>query len=371
MSYQEKPLVIHVVISLDTGGLERFVVDLIKASSCSYASILVVLERPGAMAPFCDDIEIISLDMNPGFHISAIFMLADIINKRKAILVHTHNEKAQLYGAIASKLVGVPVVHTKHGKNQIVFRTRLRNKIASLFCNVIVAVSADAAEQCIKDEKVCKSKVRTILNGINTELFKSVSSCNIIRKEFNIPPGMTVIGTVARLAPVKDQATLLEACNILSQKGIDFKLLLIGDGPLRKQLEEQSAAIGFDNTVVFAGMRNDIPALMNVMDIFALSSISEGISLTLLEAMACGLPVVATAVGGNPEVVLDGETGYLVPPQNPDEMAKKLMMLIINKNLRRQMGEKGQERVIANFSLKESAQNYTELYCSVLNKKLL
>ena len=366
MCPQGKPLIIHVVISLDTGGLERFVIDLIRASSNNYDFILISLERPGTLAALCEDIKIVSLEMKPGFHAQSILELSKIIRMYNGVLVHTHNEKAQLYGSLAGKMAGVPVVHTKHGKNEVDFRTCLRNKVASLFCNEIVAVSDDAAEQCVKDEKICRNKVRTILNGIDTDRFSPESSCRRIRDEFKIPPDMPVVGTVARLAPVKDQATLLEACAILKQNGINFKLLLVGDGQLRGKLEEQTSAYCLNDLVVFTGMRNDIPDVMCAMDIFALSSLSEGISLTLLEAMACSLPIVATAVGGNPEVVVDGETGYLVKVASPAILADKLKHLISDKKLRELMGTAGRERVLSCFSLKKCALEYMQLYSSLI-----
>ena len=366
MLTQNKPLIVHVVISLDTGGLERFVIDLIRTTSINYNFILVSLERSGVLADSCKDIEIISLDMPPGFHIKTFFKLADIMRKNKAVLVHTHNEKAQLYGSIAGKLAGVPVIHTKHGKNQTDFRTQLRNKFASLFCDVIVGVSSDASEQCIKDEKICKNKVITILNGIDTEQFKPDCSTSTIRSEFNIPLGIPVIGTVARLAPVKDQSSLLEACDILKQKGIIFILLIVGDGQLRQQLEAQVTASGLNDTVVFTGMRNDIPALMNAMDIFALSSLSEGISLTLLEAMACELPIVATAVGGNPEVVIDGVTGFLVPPGSPGLMSDKFEYILNSHGLGARLGKSGRNRVLDHFSLRTCADKYIDLYTTLM-----
>jgi glycosyltransferase involved in cell wall biosynthesis len=177
-----------------------------------------------------------------------------------------------------------------------------------------------------------------------------------------------VVGIVARLARVKDHVTLLEAYLSLTALGDKNRLLVVGDGQLRAKLEDLAFSLGISKRVIFAGLRDDIPDLMRAMDIFVLSSLSEGISLTLLEAMACCLPLVATEVGGNPEVVINGETGYLVPPRNPEEMAKKLLLLINNEKLRRQMGEKGRERVIRNFGIKETTRKYEELYNSVLSK---
>ena len=177
------------------------------------------------------------------------------------------------------------------------------------------------------------------------------------------------IGIVARLSAEKDHQTLLSACKLLADHSSGFHLEIIGDGPLRGTLEKTVRTLGLDKHVSFAGMRHDVPELLRQLDIFVLSSTTEGISLTLLEAMATTLPVVATNVGGNPEVIIDGETGFIVPPQNPGVMANKLLLLINDVNLRRQMGNKGRERVVAQFSIKETALKYEKLYREVLNKR--
>lgn len=294
--------------------------------------------------------------------------IAKIVREKKIDIIHTHNEKAQLYGGIAGLIARVPVVHTKHGKNETNWRTMLRNNTSARLCRKVVGVSRDAALECIQDEKISSSKVLTILNGVDTERF---SPCNDKARSKNcldIDGNVFVIGIVARLARVKDHATLLEACRILVESGHEFRLLVVGDGPLRVQLEERTQFLGISKQVIFTGTREDITDLMRAMDIFCLSSLSEGISLTLLEAMACGLPIVATAVGGNPEVVIGGKTGFLVEPSSPSLLSEKLAALISCEHLRAKMGQAGRERVINHFSLKTCALAYQNLYNCVMDR---
>jgi glycosyltransferase involved in cell wall biosynthesis len=231
-----------------------------------------------------------------------------------------------------------------------------------LLTKKIIAVSQNAADVCRDVEKIPSTKVKVILNGIDTNMFCPAGN------EAEKARGLVRIGIVARLSAEKDHQTLLNSCKLLVNQTNGFHLEIIGDGPLRDTLEMAVKSLGLDSFVSYSGMRHDVPELLRQLDIFVLSSTTEGISLTLLEAMATGLPVVATNVGGNPEVVIDGETGYLVPSQNPDEMARKLLLLINDEKLRCQMGEKGRARVIAQFSIKESASKYEELYRGVLNK---
>lgn len=358
--------ILHVVISLETGGLERFVLDLINATASDVRHIVVCLERKGELAASCAAAEVISLDLRPGLQFGAVSRIAEIVKSNHISLIHTHNEKAQFYGTLAGLKTRVPVVHTKHGKNNLDFRSRIRNYLASLLCARVVAVSRDATLQCVRDERIPATKVLTILNGVDTVTFSPGSDSRFYKAALGIDPEVPVIGIVARLAPVKDHATLLAACQILRESGVNFRLLVVGDGPLKHELEARAESLGISDCVIFTGSRRNIPEFMRAMDVFVLSSVSEGISLTLIEAMSCELPVVATAVGGNPEVVLDGETGFLVPAQNPASMAEKIGLLLENPVLRSQFGLKGRQRAEGEFSLSRAAAQYVDLYRTVL-----
>ncbi len=356
--------VLHIVLGLQVGGLEKFVLDLIDNYPPGIKTFIVCLEGNGELGKQYNLLEIVELHKEPGISLKIIQQLVAIIKELDIDIIHTHNPSPHFYGAIAGFLTRRPVIHTKHGRNYPTDNKKvLLNKISSLLTKKIVAVSRNAADVCLNVEKIPATKVTVILNGTDTNLFSPGGY------ESEKVQGSVRIGIVARLSGEKDHQTLLSACKLLANQTTDFHLEIIGDGPLRGSLEKSVETLGLDTHVSFSGMRHDVPKLLCQLDIFVLSSTTEGISLTLLEAMATELPIVATNVGGNPEVVIDGETGYLVSSQNPEEMAKKLLLLINDKNLRRKMGEKGRERVIANFSIKETARKYEELYCSVLSKR--
>lgn len=356
--------VLHIVLGLQVGGLEKFVLDLIDKYPPDMKPFIVCLEGKGELGQLYASLDIFEINKAPGLSLNTIRQLVSLTRQLNIDIIHTHNPGPHLYGSITGFITRVPVIHTKHGRNYPTDRKKVwLNRIASFFTQKIVAVSKNAAEVCLEVENIPASKVAVILNGVDTKIFHPLES---VEEKVN---RVVRMGIVARLSPEKDHQTLLNACRLLVRNTTQFLLEIIGDGPLLVTLENTVKDLGIDAYVSFIGMRHDVPEQLRHLDIFVLSSTTEGISLTLLEAMATGLPVVSTNVGGNPEVVIDGETGYIVPPQNPDEMYCKLLNLIEDKNLRQKMGEKGRDRVLSHFSVNETARQYEELYRSLMRKR--
>ena len=354
----------HIVLGLHVGGLEKFVLDLVENYSEDFQPILVCLEGKGELGRLRDDLEIYEIHKPPGLNPAVIWQLLSLAKRCKIELIHTHNPAPHFYGALVGFILRIPVIHTKHGRNYPADRKKIwLNRISSFLTNRIVAVSRDAADICRSVEKIPASKVTVILNGIDTAKFYPKEKIHAAKT------GKVLIGIVARLSVEKDHQTLLLAYKLLAEKTAGFHLNIIGDGLLREDLERMVRQLGIESIVSFCGMCHDIPGHLRNLDIFVLSSTTEGISLTLLEAMATSLPVVATDVGGNPEVVIDGETGFIVPPKNPREMADKLLRLITDENLRRQMGEKARKRVEEHFGIKETVRQYQELYNCLMRKR--
>jgi glycosyltransferase involved in cell wall biosynthesis len=238
----------------------------------------------------------------------------------------------------------------------------------------VVAVSSDAAAVCRGVEGIAEDKVRIILNGIDTERYTPDPTARTNqRRSFGIDAATLLIGIVARLSPEKNHQLLLRACGTLHRRGVQFHLLVIGDGPSRGGLEAVALTAGIADQVTFLGARDDVASLLPALDVFALSSTTEGISLTLLEAMSCELPVVATAVGGNPEVVDDGVTGYVVPLDDSD-MADALQRFshgagTAPSDARSVMGKAGRDRVLRHFSLERAVEEYHALYTAALQQR--
>ncbi|WP_020676384.1 glycosyltransferase [Geopsychrobacter electrodiphilus] len=359
--------VLHIVNSLNVGGLEKIVIDLIGSFSCKYNSAILCLEGKGILGSDLDKIKILTLNRKQGLSLGVVFAMVKLLRQNKIDLIHTHNAAPHFYGAIAGFLLHIPVVHTKHGRNDPSARKKvLLNWFSSLLTNKIIAVSEDAKRVCLEFEHVGQSKVLTIWNGINIAKFQKGPASNNVRGEFGILPDDFLLGIVARLCPEKNHEMLLQACSHLANKGVPFKLLVVGDGPLRKDIMQQAADLKLESKICFAGLRSDIPDILNELDVFCLSSVTEGVPLTLLEALACSLPCVVTDVGGIAEVVEDGVSGFIVPSNSPVKFASKVFELFESAELRKNFSSAAQKRVSQYFSIQETAHKYEKVYESVL-----
>jgi sugar transferase (PEP-CTERM/EpsH1 system associated) len=367
--------ILHVVLGLDVGGLERMVLSLLgRLDRSRWDPVVVALDEPGALAPELRrlGIPLRVLGRGRGLDLDLARRLSGIVREEGARLVHTHNATAHIYGAVAAHLAvlrgqGRPrIVHTKHGRNQPEHRRRvLLNRFSAALTDRVVAVGDDTASVVVEIERVPPAKVVTIGNGVDTAEFRPRAGAAAARALLGVPTGGFHVGCVARLAPVKDHRTLLEAFARLRVRRPDAHLTLVGDGPERAALEERAALLDVEPAVTFAGERADVAPLLAAFDVFALASLSEGVSLTLLEAAAAGLPVVATRVGGNDEVVVDGETGLLVPAADPAALAEALAALAERPD-RATMGAAGRARVERRFSVERMARAYAALYTEVL-----
>jgi len=349
--------VVHVVASLDVGGLERVVLDLVThADRTRITPRVVCLEHPGALAPrfVAAGIPVDCLPPTIGMT-RRILRLARFLRDTGADVMHAHNVKAHLHGALAARLAGVPVaVSTKHGRN---FPTgslsRAANRLACNLCSDLVGVSNDCAAIWRDIESADGGKVSVVTNGIDLDAFPRWSGAN------DDPPRAV---SVARLSTVKDPFTLLEATRRVIDRQPGFRLDLVGDGPLRAEVESAIRQLRLGEAVRVHGNVDDVGATLRGASFFVLASTSEGVSLTLLEAMATGLPVIATRVGGTPEVVSHGETGLLVPPRAPEQLAHAMLWLLRRPDVRRRMGCESRRRVEERFNVLSTVNTYEEMY---------
>jgi sugar transferase (PEP-CTERM/EpsH1 system associated) len=373
--------IVHVVLGLSVGGLERIVLALLgRLDRGRFAPSVIALDEPGALAPELRrmGVPLRVMGRAPGLDLDLARRLAGVLREEGARLVHTHNPAAHLYGALGARLAGIGggrprVVHTKHGRNEIdgrpvspVQRRRvLLNRVAAALSDRVVAVGDDTASVALEIERVPAAKVITIGNGVDTAAFRPRAGAAAARAHLGAPAEGFHVGCVARLAPVKDHRTLIEAFARLRTIRPDAHLTLVGDGPERSAISEHVARLDLDRAVTFAGERADVAPLLAAFDVFALASRSEGISLTLLEAASAGLPVVATRVGGNEEVVIEGKTGFLVPPGDPAALADALDS-VAERPDRATLGAAGRARVERRFSVERMARAYGDLYAEVL-----
>lgn len=339
------------------------VLDLARHSNRDYFEPSVLcLREAGVLARRFEEIDVAveSLDWSGRGLAKIILRLARWLRAVRPDILHTHNPSPHFVGAAAGALARVPVlVHTKHGRNHPDQpRAVAVNRIASQFTDCIVAVSHDAAEVARAVERVSNNKVCVIHNGVDLARY----AC--LERKTGVPIRRAV--HVARFTSVKDQETLLRAARIVCDAVPDFQLDLIGDGPKRADLEALQSSLGLGDRVRFSGFHDDVQRVLAESDLFVLSSVSEGLALTVLEAMAAGLPVVATEVGGNPEIVANGETGLLVPARSPVKLATAIVELIRDPDRARRLGAAGRRRVEVEFDLRRVSSRYENLYSRLL-----
>jgi glycosyltransferase involved in cell wall biosynthesis len=357
--------VCHVSLTLCTGGLERLLVEFARWHDRSRFELeFVALGDVGRPANDIRDAgcEVTVLNCERRSRYRQVRELAWHFRDRGVDVVHTHNAYPHLYGTLAARLAGVPaVIHTRHGRRfGQTWRERLYFAAASRLANRVVAVSEDTGALCRRLGWLDDRKVARIYNGIDIDRFA-----------FRGPTDEPRAISVGRLSPEKDFATLLRAVALVVASKPDFRLLLVGDGPERAALERLSSELKLSDHVQFFGERNDVAELLSGRGVgfFVASSLTEGVSLTLLEAMAAGLPVVATNVGGNPEIVVPDETGLLVPSADPAALAEAMLWMSRDPFRRVQMGSAGRRRVERQFSVRGMIEQYEALYEELLSAR--
>lgn len=345
----------HLTPQLDVGGLERLLVELAKRIDRSRFQLqFVSLGKRGALA---DEIEkegwpVRALGMPPGLRPRAVLRLARYLRSGRIDVLHTHNDRALLYGAPAAKLAGVRrIIHTRHGQsyNRSV-RQQLAFQSACRWVQFVVAVSADVSRISSR-EGIAADKNVTVANAIDTVKFRYAG-----------PRTDGPLMMVGRLSEEKNVGMLLHALRIAAAREPELRLKIVGDGPCRDSLQRTARQLGVDRRVSFLGESRSVENLLRESSLFVLPSLTEGTSLTLLEAMAVGLPIVATDVGGNSEVVLDGVTGLLAPSNDPDAMAQAIVQLWADPARRRQMGLAARRRVVEHYDLGSFVGSYQDLY---------
>jgi glycosyltransferase involved in cell wall biosynthesis len=270
-------------------------------------------------------------------------------------VLHTHNAYSHLYGSVAARLVRTRhVIHTRHGLalTEGAFERSLF-RLSCLLSDAVVSVS-DELCSLSRAQGCPASKSHRIWNGIDTALFQPVEKW-----------AQSTLITVGRLEAVKDMPTLLCAFASARENLPALQLLIVGDGRARHSLEEMSRSFGLETSVHFLGERKDVSKLLRQATVFVSSSLSEGVALALLEAMATGLPVVVTGVGGNIEVVQDGVTGVLVPPRDPARLAEAISDLASNPVRVAAMGRAARSRVEDVFDVRRMVRDYERLYSTL------
>jgi len=381
MQGDTRPLVLHVVYRFDTGGLENGVVNLINhMPSHAYRHAVLALTEVTDFRQRIqrNDVEFVSLRKPPGHGVWQYPKLFKLFRQLRPAIVHSRN-LAALEVQAAAWAAGVPVrIHGEHGRdmedldgNNLTYQ-RVR-RFYKPFVNHYMALSNDLADYLVNKVRVPQEKITQACNGVDTERFHPdpVAPQHIADCPFD-PSRHWLVGTVGRMQAVKDQVMLahafVQALALAPELKPRMRLVMVGEGPLRIPAQAVLEAAGVGHLAWLPGERSDVADIMRGLHAFALPSLAEGISNTILEAMASGLAVVTTAVGGNTELVVPGQTGYIVSPAQPQAMAHQLVALASNPEQTRRMGQIGRQRAQATFSMQAMVSTYQSVYDQQLRR---
>ena len=369
-----RPLVAHVMYRFDTGGLENGIVNLINhmpASAYRHAVIALTEITDFRQRIQRDDVEFIALNKAPG-HVLWIYPeLFRLFRRLRPAIVHTRN-LAALEAQVPAWLAGVKGrIHGEHGRDVGDYDGKNKKyqwirRLYSPFVKHYIALSRDLADYLTHTIGITGHRVAQIYNGVDATRFQPANSRQPIPGSPFHGAQDWLVGTAGRMQTVKDQTNLAQAFVLAIQQAprlrSRLRLVMVGDGPLRPASQAILDEAGITDLAWLPGERQDVPDIMRGLDCFVLPSIAEGVSNTILEAMASGLPVIATAVGGNPELVVEGESGLLVPPSNPVQLAAALIELADDPERARAMGKHGRQLVESNYSMGAMVRHYQQLY---------
>jgi glycosyltransferase involved in cell wall biosynthesis len=362
-----EPVVMQLVLSLVAGGTERLAIDIVTRLANTFRMVVCCLDAPGEWAGELTsrDVPVVPLHRALGFHPSIGSRVARVAEQHGVSVIHCHHYSPFVYGQIARVLNRrLRLVFTEHGRlsdDPPLMKRRIANVILGRMSGSMFAVSSALREHMIA-EGFPAGRVGVIHNGIDPGAPPAKADRLAARRLLGIADDAFLVGTAARLDSVKDLGTLIKATARLRTRRPDARVVIIGSGDEQKSLEATRLASGCPEAIHLIGYRSDVRRLLPALDVFVNSSISEGVSLTILEAMAAAVPVVATRVGGTPEVVLDGTTGLLVDSRSPEALADALFALSKTPERRAAFGSAGRARVETAFTLDRMVADYAREY---------
>ena len=336
--------VLHLIDGLTFGGAETLLRDLAVGLEKRGYRVTIGYSTSG---PFVQELEEKGLNLKKISRLALIdpIFLVKMINLMRSDppqIVHTHLFKSDFHGRLAARLAGVPIVVSTLHNNDSWAKNWLLGHIyggTAKFADRLIAVSPEVRAYHVERTGVSADKITVIENGVDISIFSDNQvAAQSIRSEFGITKSVPLFGIIGRLKPQKDIPTFLRAAAEILSKRPDARFLVVGDGPLRKELELQAKELGLIPSLIFTGMRKDIAAIMTALDVLVLSSLWEGLPVILLEAMAASRPVVSTAVDGVKGVAVPDKTALLVEPGSPSTLAEACLRLAGNPELRKKLG---------------------------------
>lgn len=386
---KEKVRILHVITRLEKGGAPAVLLGLLCHSDNKrfehHIATGITQEPEKDMIPYAEDmgfrvfvIPTLVREVRPFLDVNALLNLFVLIRKGRYDIVHCHTSKGGFVGRLAARLANVKVIiYSPHGDIFGGYFSKIKTcffvwleRFAARFTDKIITLTKSGIDPYLKARIGKKSQFDYIYNGVDiAALEKRNVSRKQKRQQLAVGDDCPLVVTAGRLVPVKGYKYLIEALPLIVREAPNIQVIFIGDGELREELLNKAKALKLENNALFLGMRNDVPEIISCSDLFVLPSINEGFGIVLLEAMAMRRPIVATNVGGIPEVVLDGETGILVPPKDPVQLSDAILKLLKDTSLARRMGEYGYQRLKSCFDIKEIVLKTERLYEGLLEKQ--
>jgi glycosyltransferase involved in cell wall biosynthesis len=370
-------IVVQLMASPFLGGPERQMLGLASSLPEEYRTVFISFAERGLARPLLeraarDGFETITLRENTPHFRRAAREVAGHLRRLGADIVCCSGYKPDVIGWLAARQVGIPVVSVSHGWTAATLKVRLYEALDRLilrWMDCTVCVSEGQAAR-VRRAGVPAERLVLIRNAIKADDYRKANPADAARLRSLFPrPPRRVVGAAGRLSPEKGFSQLIEAAALVRQTDPGIGFVLFGDGPLRAELARQLAARGLEENFILAGFRADLERDLPHLDLLALPSFTEGLPVILLEACAAALPVVATAVGGIPEVVQDGVTGYLVPPKNPGLLARRILDVLASEADRRAMGERGRQRIQEHFTFEAQSLQYQRLFTRLTRQR--
>jgi len=368
-------VIVHLTSSTFFGGPERQMLGLAQQLMPAHRSIFISFSEGGRCRAFLQEARRQEFDGWELSHdtprwLAAVREIQGRLQETRASVLCCHGYKADLLGRLAAHRQNVPVVAVSRGWTGENFKVRFYESVDRFFLrrmDRVVCVSQGQAKKVIR-AKVPDSKVSVIHNSIDATRFAKPNPAYQNQLHGLFPnPVAQIVGAAGRLSPEKGFAVLIEAARKVIGAVQSVGFILFGNGPLRDALLQQINAAGLQNSIILAGFRHDLDRLLPFLDLLAVPSFTEGLPNVVLEAFAAGVPVVATAVGGTPEIVDDDVSGYLVPPGDPNSLAKRITQLLDSKGQARTMGERGRQRVLRDFTFETQTAAYRQLFDSIFS----
>ncbi len=364
--------VLFVIDELDVGGTEQQLLELVKRLDRRRYAPMVCCFRPGRVSREIGALGVPVVTIRKRWKVDPFLVLSltRLMRRERIDLVQTYLFTSNTWARLAAILARVPVIVSSE-RNVDIWEPAFKRRLGCWLdrWTAVTIVNSEAVKDYLSLKGLPRKKLRVIYNGVDPERFEPSATPETIRTELGIPADHAVVGLVARLEPQKDPHTFLRAAAIVAAKCPAVSFLVVGGGTLERELPGLARELGIADRVIFTGPRRDVPELLAGCDVSVISSLKEGMSNSVMESMAAGKPMVATRVGGNAELIQNGETGLLIPPGDPSSLAGAIQRLLDNASLAQAMGRRAKIRMAERFSVDAMVEAIQWLYAHLLRPK--